>query len=322
MRIAASHSSFFFFLMIRRPPRSTLFPYTTLFRSRGRGAVVAPPGRYGARRGCGVRRRGRSRGVRVARGRARRECVGGSAAPLYRGAEHRLGGRAASSARARRRHTDRHRHPRFPSRRVALRRPGDRRPRGVGPRRGVGRRGRRTRCPAVGATRPVNAPVLRVTDVTRRHARRGRAPPAVAGASLELAAGEIAALVGPHGSGKTTLLAIAAGLLAPDEGSVSVAGVAAGAHAARVALGYAPEVPVFPPTLTVREVLGYFARFHAVGAGRMGLVAAALERGGLEAAAARRAGGLPLPLARRLALAQAALRARRVRLLDDAPFRV
>src|SRR2546430_16204757 len=28
---------FFFFLMIRRPPRSTLFPYTTLFRSRGGG---------------------------------------------------------------------------------------------------------------------------------------------------------------------------------------------------------------------------------------------------------------------------------------------
>src|SRR5256885_6514075 len=27
---------FFFFLMIRRPPRSTLFPYTTLFRSRKR----------------------------------------------------------------------------------------------------------------------------------------------------------------------------------------------------------------------------------------------------------------------------------------------
>src|SRR3989442_10183197 len=27
-------SPFFFFLMIRRPPRSTLFPYTTLFRSR------------------------------------------------------------------------------------------------------------------------------------------------------------------------------------------------------------------------------------------------------------------------------------------------
>src|SRR2546426_5437465 len=32
---------FFFFLMIRRPPRSTLFPYTTLFRSR----LPAPEGR-------------------------------------------------------------------------------------------------------------------------------------------------------------------------------------------------------------------------------------------------------------------------------------
>src|SRR3712207_7329676 len=28
-----NYSLFFFFLMIRRPPRSTLFPYTTLFRS-------------------------------------------------------------------------------------------------------------------------------------------------------------------------------------------------------------------------------------------------------------------------------------------------
>src|SRR5260221_6706909 len=33
---------FFFFLMIRRPPRSTLFPYTTLFRSvEGRLSVMA-----------------------------------------------------------------------------------------------------------------------------------------------------------------------------------------------------------------------------------------------------------------------------------------
>src|SRR2546430_7135810 len=32
--------SFFFFLMIRRPPRSTLFPYTTLFRSMPTEAAV------------------------------------------------------------------------------------------------------------------------------------------------------------------------------------------------------------------------------------------------------------------------------------------
>src|SRR2546425_12436847 len=33
-------SVLFFFLMIRRPPRSTLFPYTTLFRSKARPEVV------------------------------------------------------------------------------------------------------------------------------------------------------------------------------------------------------------------------------------------------------------------------------------------
>src|SRR2546421_12978432 len=35
---------FFFFLMIRRPPRSTLFPYTTLFRSEELRAVGLPLG--------------------------------------------------------------------------------------------------------------------------------------------------------------------------------------------------------------------------------------------------------------------------------------
>src|SRR2546425_12760781 len=34
--------SFFFFLMIRRPPRSTLFPYTTLFRSQRLDRTVTP----------------------------------------------------------------------------------------------------------------------------------------------------------------------------------------------------------------------------------------------------------------------------------------
>src|ERR1041384_8705869 len=33
MTLDRAHLSFLFFLMIRRPPRSTLFPYTTLFRS-------------------------------------------------------------------------------------------------------------------------------------------------------------------------------------------------------------------------------------------------------------------------------------------------
>src|SRR3712207_7211299 len=45
----------FFFLMIRRPPRSTLFPYTTLFRSRGRLARAdARQGAHAVPRGRGV----------------------------------------------------------------------------------------------------------------------------------------------------------------------------------------------------------------------------------------------------------------------------
>src|SRR5256885_10341990 len=56
----------FFFLMIRRPPRSTLFPYTTLFRS-----PFAICGRAAARlnrdRCRGRRRRGRRPGARSRR---------------------------------------------------------------------------------------------------------------------------------------------------------------------------------------------------------------------------------------------------------------
>src|SRR6476660_10192515 len=40
----------FFFLMIRRPPRSTLFPYTTLFRSPPTPSPRRPPGSRSRRR--------------------------------------------------------------------------------------------------------------------------------------------------------------------------------------------------------------------------------------------------------------------------------
>src|SRR5947199_8577032 len=45
-------SSLFFFLWSRRPPRSTLFPYTTLFRSRsaGRPGAAGVNGRRRSRR--------------------------------------------------------------------------------------------------------------------------------------------------------------------------------------------------------------------------------------------------------------------------------
>src|SRR5256885_5458240 len=49
---------FFFFLMIRRPPRSTLFPYTTLFRSR---CVGSPCRRHDRKERQGRRESGSTR---------------------------------------------------------------------------------------------------------------------------------------------------------------------------------------------------------------------------------------------------------------------
>src|SRR5436190_9585770 len=62
---------FFFFLMIRRPPRSTLFPYTTLFRS-AHAAALARRARRAARPGLRrvLRRPQRAPGVAHGDGRS------------------------------------------------------------------------------------------------------------------------------------------------------------------------------------------------------------------------------------------------------------
>src|SRR2546426_6817872 len=75
----SSRRSVFFFLMIRRPPRSTLFPYTTLFRS-GRGRR--------ARRGeCEQRHLAREAGGEEGGGRAER-AVGRDECRAERSEEH------------------------------------------------------------------------------------------------------------------------------------------------------------------------------------------------------------------------------------------
>jgi ABC-type multidrug transport system ATPase subunit len=131
--------------------------------------------------------------------------------------------------------------------------------------------------------------------------------PGIEVASLALLPGEIIGVVGPSGAGKTTLLKVAAGLRAPDRGTVSRWGDA----------GFAPEAPVFPPALTVREVLAYYARFHATGITRRSLVRDALDVAGLAPAADTRAAALGRVDLHRLALAQAVLGGRRILLLDE-----
>ncbi|MFB6640593.1 ABC transporter ATP-binding protein [Streptomyces chartreusis] len=65
------------------------------------------------------------------------------------------------------------------------------------------------------------SPVIDIRDVSRTY---GEGPPALAGVSLSVRAGEALAVLGPSGSGKSTLLNLIAGLDRPSGGSVTVDG--------------------------------------------------------------------------------------------------
>lgn len=65
-------------------------------------------------------------------------------------------------------------------------------------------------------------PLVRVTDLRKTY-QLGRVPfAALAGVSLEMAAGDFAAVMGPSGSGKSTLLHLVGGLDKPSAGTVQV----------------------------------------------------------------------------------------------------
>ncbi|WP_308012076.1 ABC transporter ATP-binding protein [Actinacidiphila acidipaludis] len=68
----------------------------------------------------------------------------------------------------------------------------------------------------------MTAPIIEIRDVSKRY---DDGPPALAGLSLTVAAGEALAVLGPSGSGKSTLLNMIAGLDRPTGGGVTVAGV-------------------------------------------------------------------------------------------------
>src|SRR5690348_11847332 len=81
------------------------------------------------------------------------------------------------------------------------------------------------------------------------------------GLDLEVAAGEMVAVVGENGTGKTTLLRILAGDLSPDTGSVTIGGRP----------GYCPQTVVLDEALTVDQHVRYFqAAYGLGGTGRAG----------------------------------------------------
>jgi putative ABC transport system ATP-binding protein len=66
--------------------------------------------------------------------------------------------------------------------------------------------------------------VIAATNVTRRYGEGDAAVDALRGVSLDVAAGQFAAVMGPSGSGKSTLMHILARLDRPTTGSVSIDG--------------------------------------------------------------------------------------------------
>jgi putative ABC transport system ATP-binding protein len=68
----------------------------------------------------------------------------------------------------------------------------------------------------------VNVPIIEVREVRKQY---DDGPPALAGLTLSVQAGEALAVLGPSGSGKSTLLNLIAGLDRPTEGTVTVDGV-------------------------------------------------------------------------------------------------
>ncbi|WIA18353.1 hypothetical protein OEZ85_009818 [Tetradesmus obliquus] len=84
---------------------------------------------------------------------------------------------------------------------------------------------------------------------------------AVAGLSMQLGAGRVAALLGRNGAGKSTVMHMLTGLLQPSTGTAYIAGanIRTNTAAVRRSLGIVPQVDILWPSLTVREHLQLYA---------------------------------------------------------------
>jgi ABC-2 type transport system ATP-binding protein len=111
------------------------------------------------------------------------------------------------------------------------------------------------------------AAVLIGRDINKRFSREnGEIVAALAGVSLEIAPGTLAALVGPDGAGKTTLIRLAAGLMTADKGELKVLGipVARNPQLIQERIGYMPQKFGLYEDLTVKENLDLYGDLHGV----------------------------------------------------------
>ena len=143
---------------------------------------------------------------------------------------------------------------------------------------------------------------------------------AVESIDLDIAAGEIVALIGPNGGGKSTLLLLIAGLLRPTRGTASVGGVPAHqlALAQTGSVGLITARPGLYPLLSGRENLHFFGRLNGLSLEQIDRRSAPLleELGlphGLDAPVSRYSSGMQ----QKLSLVRALLLEPRILLLDE-----
>jgi ABC-2 type transport system ATP-binding protein len=105
-------------------------------------------------------------------------------------------------------------------------------------------------------------PILEARGLTKRFGRTQ----ALAGLDLVVSPGRVVALLGPNGAGKTTFVRAVATLLRPDRGTLSVAGIDALRHPARVrqVIGLAGQFAAVEPAMTGRENLEMVGRLFGL----------------------------------------------------------
>jgi len=174
------------------------------------------------------------------------------------------------------------------------------------------------------ATAPAAPPdagvALEVRDLAKRFQAGERVIDALRGVGFQVRSGVVTGLIGPDGAGKTTLMRIAAGLLAPDAGSVQVLGrdVTREALAVQALLGYMPQRFGLYEDLSVQENLDLYADLQGVPrAARAERYAELMRMTGLAEFTRRLAGRLSGGMKQKLGLACALVRAPRLLLLDE-----
>ncbi|NCB04424.1 MAG: ABC transporter ATP-binding protein [Clostridia bacterium] len=99
--------------------------------------------------------------------------------------------------------------------------------------------------------------VLQCTGLTKNYG----AFRALDGLSFSLPEGRIVGLLGPNGSGKTTFIKIAAGLLTPGTGTVTIDGKVPGPETKGI-VSYLPERTYLSEWMTAEQVIRFFADFY------------------------------------------------------------